>query len=302
MKLKSLIALALSFTALNALALSFGFDKVIYGDDHRRDILDVQEAMYLDLAKSTAAMISKSTLEKDEDGVYTKIVANTLGRRQNLCSDEPFRDQPAAANCSGFLVGEDLLVTAGHCMKKNWNGQYANCSSYAWVFDFAKKNFSQTEYRVETSSVYNCKEVISQTLDNGTKNDFALIRLDRKVTDRDALTVRTEEKVSDEAPLVVIGHPSGLPTKVADGANVRSNEDSVYFVANLDTYGGNSGSAVFNSHTGVVEGILVRGEQDYRRDSRGCVSSYRCADDGCRGEDVTRITNIEELMKIARKK
>ena len=36
-----------------------------------------------------------------------------------------------------------------------------------------------------------------------------------------------------------------------------------YFTANLDTYRGNSGSPVFNAITHKVEGVLVRGEQDF---------------------------------------
>ena len=51
-------------------------------------------------------------------------------------------------------------------------------------------------------------------------------------------------RLSLDTPLVVIGHPSGLPTKIADGAWVRNNESEYYFVTNLDTFGGNSGSAV----------------------------------------------------------
>ncbi|WP_420540401.1 S46 family peptidase (plasmid) [Paenibacillus polymyxa] len=46
----------------------------------------------------------------------------------------------------------------------------------------------------------------------------------------------------------------------AVGAAVRDNPPNAFFVANLDTYGGNSGSPVFNSDTHEVEGILVRGE------------------------------------------
>jgi V8-like Glu-specific endopeptidase len=91
---------------------------------------------------------------------------------------------------------------------------------------------------------------------------------------------------------VVIGHPTGLPTKVSAGANVRSVND-VYFVANLDTFGGNSGSAVFNAETGEIEGILVRGERDYRYNSaRGCYVPNTCVNLGCRGEDSTLITNL----------
>ena len=64
-----------------------------------------------------------------------------------------------------------------------------------------------------------------------------------------------------------------------------------YFVANLDTYGGNSGSAVFNAKTGVIEGILVRGENDYVYKGN-CRVSNVCASDGCRGEDVTKLSAI----------
>jgi hypothetical protein len=70
-------------------------------------------------------------------------------------------------------------------------------------------------------------------------------------------------------------------------------------VANLDTYGGNSGSPVFNHRTGEVEGILVRGENDYVYDpGQGCQVSNRCASDVCRGEDVTYITNVPTLGRL----
>jgi hypothetical protein len=82
-----------------------------------------------------------------------------------------------------------------------------------------------------------------------------------------------------------------LPLKVAGGAKVRSNSSPGYFVANLDTYGGNSGSAVFNAQTLKVEGVLVRGETDFN-DSGSCTVSNRCSDSSCRGEDVTRIASV----------
>ncbi len=98
----------------------------------------------------------------------------------------------------------------------------------------------------------------------------------------------------------MIGHPTGIPTKVAGGAFVRDNSNDKFFVANLDTFGGNSGSAVVNSETGVVEGILVRGENDYVTEG-GCSVPQVCTMDGCRGEDVTRITNIKKLMRMLSK-
>ena len=73
--------------------------------------------------------------------------------------------------------------------------------------------------------------------------------------------------------------------------------NNVFFSANLDTYGGNSGSAVFNAVNGQIEGILVRGATDYV--SRGgCRVSNRISNSSGRGEDVTLITNIKELQNL----
>ena len=81
-------------------------------------------------------------------------------------------------------------------------------------------------------------------------------------------------------------------------SEVRTVDKSGYFVANLDTYGGNSGSAVFNTDTGLVEGILVRGENDFVY-SNGCRVSNVCPAPGCRGEDVTKISELANLIPEA---
>jgi hypothetical protein len=44
--------------------------------------------------------------------------------------------------------------------------------------------------------------------------------------------------------------------------------------------------------TGQVEGILVRGDTDYERGDNDCYSSVIRDNDSGRGEDATRITNI----------
>jgi V8-like Glu-specific endopeptidase len=199
----------------------------------------------------------------------------------------------AAASCSGFLVSSNVLVTAGHCIKSNYD-----CSTYKWVFDFKVDHSEQGAVSVPKSSVYNCKKIISRELNSTNKDDYAVIELDREVQDRNPLPFRRSGKIEKGDSLAVIGHPTGLPTKIADSASVRALSGK-YFIANLDTYGGNSGSAVFNVKTNLVEGILVRGENDYITDAQGgCRASYVCKDGGCRGEDVTYITHISALKKI----
>ena len=94
---------------------------------------------------------------------------------------------------------------------------------------------------------------------------------------------------------MVMGFPEGLPLKIAGGANIRS-VTSTYFTANTDTYDGNSGSPIFNVSTGIVEGILVRGDYDFDT-MNGCYVSHECPDDGCRGEDATLISRVLPYLK-----
>lgn len=279
----------LTFALSTSMLTAFASDKVIYGDDDRLDLYEVVDNLHLELAKSTAAMIEGSALTRS--GEDFQISGQTLAQR-GMCQTERFANQVTTAMCSGFLVAPDVLVTAGHCVRST-----ADCARYKWVFDYGVHEEGDTARSVPASSVYSCKSVINSVLDRSSQDDFAVLKLDREVTDRRPLQVRTEGKVADRTPLVVIGHPTGLPTKVAAGANVRGNNNSVYFTANLDTYGGNSGSAVFDATTGVVEGILVRGETDYIYDyNQMCRASNYCSNEGCRGEDVTRITNISDLI------
>lgn len=257
---------------------------VIYGQDDRLDFYQVTSADWQKRALSTVALIQKNKLSAVANGY--KIQTSSYGKSQNLCSGEPFYDQVTAAFCSGSLIAPDIIMTAGHCVRTD-----TTCAGVRFVFNFAYKAMGITPDFVSEDDVYSCQSLIHSEMDSGTDSDFALIRLDRPVVGRAALPIRQSGQIQEGDPLVVIGHPSGLATKISAGANVRSAVPSAYFIANLDTYGGNSGSAVFNEQTGLVEGILVRGETDFKY-KNGCYVSNVCTNVGCRGEDVTRVSEI----------
>jgi V8-like Glu-specific endopeptidase len=262
--------------------------KVIYGEDNRLDVFESTNQAHIDLSRSTAAMISPSAMRPQSDG--TTVISGQTMEARGFCKEERFSQQITAAMCSGFLVAPNLLVTAGHCIKSA-----AECASYKWVFDYKVETADQRNVIVPTSSVVACKRVIHTVLDRISQDDYALIELETSVTDRAPLAIRKTGSIAVGDEVLVIGHPTGLPTKITDGAKVRSLRNK-FFVANLDTYGGNSGSAVFNATTGLVEGILVRGENDYIYDSaRSCRTSNLCPENGCRGEDVTFIKNVPGL-------
>lgn len=289
--MKKLVAFTVLATVSSfSFASQKGLD-VIYGEDNRKDVFESRDSVLVELSRSTAAMIGTQNLKAARGGEI-EISAGTLESR-GICEKERFSQQISAADCSGFLVAPDVLVTAGHCIKTQYD-----CSSNKWVFDYKVDHSEQGTINVASSSVYSCKKIIARSLDQTSKDDWAVIQLDREVKDRKPLSFRRSGKIRKGTSIAVIGHPTGLPTKIADGAKVRSLAGK-FFVANLDTYGGNSGSAVFNVSTGEVEGILVRGENDYVYDyDQGCQVSNKCSDTGCRGEDVTYITNIDALKNL----
>jgi ankyrin repeat protein len=189
------------------------------------------------------------------------------------------------------LIAPNILVTAGHCIES-----YEDCQNSAWVFDFDRENKKLSYKR----SVFRCSAILQQEYSDNDKkfpNDLAVLLLDRS-THRKITPRRTTGKVPNNAKLAVVGHPSGLPQKIATHGTIRRNDHPIFFVSNLDTFSGNSGSPVIDLKSGLIEGILVRGEDDYEYDSnRHCSVVKRCKMDQCRGEDVTRITNIHYTLQ-----
>lgn len=288
MKITTILIL---FFSLNIIAN----DKVVYDEDDRIEFYQVKDQFQYEAAMATAALIHKEILSFDTRG--DAVLKTKSLEQRNICKDERFANQLTAASCSGFLVGDDLLVTAGHCIKAD------TCKFSYWVFDYKLNYEGDKEYsNIKKENVYRCVEVLDRQL-NGHKADHALVRLDRVVGDRAPLKFRTEGKIDNQDKVFVSGFPSGLPLKVAGNGKVRKNEYLEFFMTNLDTFGGNSGSPVVNSKNGEVEGILVRGEKDYeRRRLKFCKEVKVCKGDECIGESATRITEIKMLMEMAKNK
>lgn len=273
-------------------------EDVVYGEDNRIETFEAS-AMEQRLAKSTAGMIK--TIKTITVGNKVMLPPYTLEHDMRLCKGERFSEQPSAVICSGFLVGPDLLVTAGHCVKTQ-----EECADVSWIFDYkVNKSNKRADVLVPAKNVFKCKKVIEAKLESkqdGTRIDYSLIRLDRVVKGRAPLKYRTKGTVALNQDILVVGHPSGLPQKVAGGAKVLQNTTSNYFKTNLDTFGGNSGSAVFNADNGQVEGILVRGAKDYESDPAGCRKVHKTTNEitdfAKYGESVSRMSDIKTLKYL----
>lgn len=273
------------FTILN-ISLAVSTPKkiqAVYGEDNRVDIFQISNQQIIQATKSTAAMIQKKFIEQNEKQEFT-ILAGAYGKAQNLCSDEKFYDQPAVANCTTFLIENDLLMTAGHCVK------LMPCQNFSFVFDFQMKNQSESQMTFSKDQVYNCKNVERLSLEDNV--DYALIRLDRPVTGRTPLRLRKYGELDQADVLFLLGFPSGLPMKADLDQRMRQmSENKIYFSVEFDAFGANSGSPVINQKTLEVEGVLVRGEYDFEWDNNSnCRRVKKCPPGTCKGEEATIVS------------
>lgn len=280
-------------------ALRRGGRKPIYGVDERQDWGEFRfDPRIRKRGKASVAMflLNNVTTTPERGAVVKK---RSLGDKLRLCRGEPFVRQNATAYCSGVLVRSNIVLTAGHCIQNriSASGTTPSRREVHFVFGYFAKpdnEFGLTEF--EPSRVFRARKVLARKFDEAKGVDWAVVELDRPVPSEIAspFTSFSEQPVEQGEGVYVIGYPSGLPVKYAPGAKVRSVEKEKYFVANLDAFGGNSGSPVFSARTHSLVGILVRGRADYVKDRRkNCRRAFVCPTTGCAGEHVMRIEKID---------
>ena len=265
--------------------------RVVYGDDDRKEIFQLTNPALQNLSLSTAMLVKTFHLDEANSEEY-RLQGPSFGEEYDLCAAEPFREQPAVGFCSAFLVAPDMVATAGHCLRTQ-----AECDGTSFVFGYGLHQAGEDMSLVAKSKVFSCKRIVER-VEARSGADYGLIQLDRVVEGVVPLAL-AREPVANQDALHVLGHPAGIPLKIGEGV-VRSAAPRDFMVTNLDTYGGNSGSAVVRASDLAVVGILVRGETDFIFRG-GCRVSKQCTNEGCRGEDVTRIGFIADALAKPRK-
>ncbi len=277
---------------------------VIYGTDTRVEYHEAS-ARQQRWSDATALLTSHSGLENDGGGLctpsdeecyllvdsYELVDGDGDGNAdEDLCSTVAFYGdrQSLGGYCSGFLVGPDLAVTAGHCIEST-----ADCSDTTFVFGFHNDiPGADPELYFGKDDRYRCQSVVSRGLAGDV--DYAVVKLDRVVTGRIPFRIRYTGIVPTFDNVTLIGHPSALSKKIDPGGSVYWNEPAdVFFEASVDAIGGNSGSAVINAATGVVEGILVSGNTDYVQQG-SCYVEQVCNESGCDNLKTETISSIAQ--------
>ncbi len=266
--------------------------KSIYGSDRRREYYAIQQPQMLAAAGSVAALVKPDHFTLSSNRLT--LVAQTLGETENLCAGEAFAEQPSAAYCTAFVVGTDLIATAGHCIDDGFR-------SVRVVFGYRVENVNgarKTMTAFPSTEVYTPTELVSRKVEDDGE-DYAVVRVDRPIANHVPLSLALQRSSGShqDTAVYVLGYPSGLPLKLADGAVIRSETDH-YFLANTDTFGGNSGSPVLDAVNHVVLGILDRGNVDYvTRDF--CEVTFVCPTTGCQGEACTWLSVVAGLTGVA---
>jgi len=288
----------LVFCVLAAFATIEEDKRLVYGNDDRAEPYSISDSDLLNLVQADVALFPTYYFSQNSDDTYSLDYYGTFtsgdcnGGTDVLCSDEPFRGQILSPFCSGFLVGQNTIVTAGHCLEGNAP------EDIVVVFDYFQQGPS-TPPEINNIPADNLYQIdhMDYVLNNGVE-DWGVAYLTRDVVGRTPLNYRTSGTPDIGTPLILVGHPWGLPMKVAPNAEVKTYpSDSNYFQANTDSYAGNSGSMVVNADTFEVEGILVVGNADFAYDAGNtCCRSNVCSDStGCLGdfEGVTKITTAK---------
>jgi hypothetical protein len=267
-------------------------DRGIWFTDNRMDFYDITDEQIKKNTNCAAAICLENNLIPGRNGLST-LKNKNYGEAFNLCHCEPFRDQPIAAGrlCTGFLVKENTVATAGHCACEK------NVTNLRFLFGYKMTDPFTPVTQVPNENVYKGVKIVQRAYNrmcNGA--DWALVKLDRNVVGQEVATLSKKE-ISHGQPVYIIGHPLGLPLKYSPGASV-SDISEAHFSADLNVYCGSSGSPVFDSKTHEVIGIVVRGDNRDFRWVENCWMSviYSRADKCSKEPQCTRVSEFIDIV------
>ena len=266
---------------------------VVYGVDDRKDYFEELDPVWRDLTRNSIVALATPDELDETDPNNVVLDSSTLGEAERLCNGERFADQPTLSECSGTLIDDDLVLTAGHCARNS-----TDCRGYRFVFNYRMEADGQLA-TLTHEDLFDCRAVVAWRMSNRPTVDFAIVQLDRPATPRftPAPVRRDVAPLAGGSPLTLISFGSGLPAKIDHGGRVLDARGSTmdYFTGTMDSFGGSSGGGVFDER-GQVVGILVRGERDYVR--RGsCFVVNDLANDGRSGdEEATYVHNAIQLL------
>lgn len=242
---------------------------VIYGEDSVRSVPGDNPNL-----RASVALIQVKDMSEALSEAGPISVDQFYGSEGQL----PWGAESHLAFCSGVVLADNMLLTAGHCVEER------SCEEI----------LVSQEYSVsgKVGSALACEEIIQMKNSLELGLDYALIRVVGRFQ-----TVKTRFssiKMQAGDPLYAIGYPLGSPMKQSEGKVRRIIESPELMLTTLDVFEGNSGSPVYNSKTHELVGILSSGEPDFDSEAQiqGKNKVMICPEDSCIGEYVIPIQKI----------
>jgi V8-like Glu-specific endopeptidase len=236
----------------------------IYGQDDRIDLHQVKSPMLKKLAQAVAYQVDKNELRGWTFNRYWKFRQRPLNQRL-VCSSERFAEHSAIrAGCTGVLVGEDLLLTAGNCITEHycWN------DLYYWAFNYSFTESGTVLDKLHKNNFYKCDKVVKRYFSPSQGISFALLKLKKKVRGIEPVKISSKD-IDSSTKLVAMGHPKGIPLKIATNVSVLDQDENL-FITNSDIGGSNKGVPLFDESTGELMGMSIYGTPNFYDFGKGC--------------------------------
>lgn len=188
-----LVLIAVSLSAVNAqeketkLPKEYPFgapgseSRGVFGEDGRQEVNDVSGISHY--TNATAVMVPKDNVSGNK--IYGYSLGQSLTKQFGVNRfDESVRflDQPTVANCTGFLVAPQIIVTAGHCINS-----MEDANKWYWLFDYTNEmawNLEGNYVTIDRNNLFEVSEILGSKLEGEEEyelEDYAVLKLDRVV-------------------------------------------------------------------------------------------------------------------------
>lgn len=198
--------------------------------------------------------------------------------------------------CTGVLISEDLFLSAGHCFDQTggtWQRPRVDGTSdvipQAEIARNMHVNFNfqddpdgqpreEVEFAVESLLEYRLGGL-----------DFAVVRLAGRPGRQFGVGRIASEDAAVGDVLAIIGHPAGVPKRIEAGPLTSFDGNSIRY-NDIDTLGGNSGSPIWHSPSGLVVGVHTNG---------GCSTGGGGSNSGVRISRILEESPIVSAVQLA---
>lgn len=167
--------------------------------------------------------------------------------------------------CTGAMISNNLFLTAGHCFDSNPSGwqvpRVNGTSNPISPGEIASRMHINFNYQVDPNGDLR-DEVefrVEELIEHRTGGlDVAVLRL----AGNPGATFGIGEVAPGDASvgnmMAIIGHPAGVPKRIEAGPVTQLDGDRIRY-NDVDTLGGNSGSAIWQSPSGRIIGVHTNG-------------------------------------------